>query len=118
VVLPGEDWHLISVLFDEVIDLNPAQRQQRLARLETENPQHHRRLCQLLAAHDKAEEHAFLLTTPKITLDEGTRNPLPVIYEEGMTIGPWNCARKSARAVWPASGSRFRKTANLNVKLP
>lgn len=123
-VLPGEDWHLISVLFDEVIDLNPAQRQQRLARLETENPQHHRRLCQLLAAHDKAEEHAFLLTTPKITLDEGTRNPLPVIYEEGMTIGPWELRKKIGQggmaSVWLAvqKNSEFKREIALKLPYP
>jgi serine/threonine-protein kinase len=124
VVLPGEDWHLISVLFDEVIDLNPAQRQQRLARLETENPQQHRRLCQLLAAHDKAEEHAFLLTTPKITLDEGTRNPLPVIYEEGMTIGPWELRKKIGQggmaSVWLAvqKNSEFKREIALKLPYP
>ncbi|MBC3885691.1 protein kinase domain-containing protein [Undibacterium griseum] len=120
--LSGSDWQQLSGLFDEAMDLDPAQRQRWLERLAADHPPLHSRLCQLLAAHQQAEEHAFLLTAPKITLHDGAHRAAQTAYAPGMHVGPWELKQELGKggmaSVWLAVRKNGEFKREIALKLP
>jgi serine/threonine protein kinase len=104
------DWHQMSPLLDELLDLSPHARADRLAQLRDNQPTVVAGMAKLLEGLDEVD--AGFMERPVA--------PLPMAGFEGQTIGAWRLERLLGQggmgAVWLASRADGRFDAQVAIK--